>query len=565
MLASGWDYEVDVLVVGSGAGALTAAVRAADRGLSALVVEKTDLYGGTSAMSGGVVWLPASPLIAGAGGEDSVERACTYMKTVIDESSQETRIEAYVACTGKLTDFLAASTPVRLVPNPYYSDMYPDAPGAALQHRAHEPDPIDGALLGDEVHNLRRQHPQTTLFGFIGWTATDATVLQTRAPGWIKTAAGLMARYFLDLRWRFKTTRDRRQVLGGALVSGLRIAVQDRDIPLWLNSPMVGLIEEDGGVVGAVVRREGRELRVRAGGGVILASGGFEHSPEMRRNNLPGPTDTAWTTGSPGNTGEAIGLAQQLGADTCFMDEAWWGPTTVIPGESLARMLIIEKNLPGSMLVNVKGERFVNEGSSYTKVVKGMLKANRAGHETVPAYFVFDASYRHKFPCGPLYPGEFMPDWVLGKNLRTWLFKAATLDDLARNMGVDPAGLVDSASKMTDYARSGKDLDFARGDSVYDRMYGDRNTEPNPCLGPIDKPPFYGIKVYPGDLGTKGGVRTDESARVLKADGQIIDGLYATGNCAGSVMGRTYPASGSTLGPAMIFGLNAADHIAQRQ
>ena len=468
-----------------------------------------------------------------------------HMKQVIGEPSQEERIDTFLEGTSVLVDFLSASTPIKLTPNPYYADMYPEMPGAAMQYRAHEPDPIDGALLGDDVHTLRPQHPQTTLFGSIGWTANDATVLQTRAPGWVRTAVGLVARYFLDLRWRLKTRRDRHQVLGGALVAGLCIAATDREIPLWLSSPAGELLQDQGRVVG-----------------VILASGGFEMSPKIRGENLPGSTSVEWSAGSPGNTGDMLVEAGKLGAGNWLLDEAWWGPTVALPGEPQARMLIIEKNLPGLMMVNIKGERFVNESSSYTKVVKGMLTANKAGAESVPACFIFDAQYRHKFPCGPLYPASVMPDFLMRSKIRSWVCKADTLDELASQLGVDPDGLVATAKKMNSYAINGKDLDFNRGDSTYDRMYGDQNTHPNPCLGPISKPPFYGVRVYPGDLGTKGGMKTDACARVLAEDGQSIEGLYAIGNCAGSVMGRTYLASGSTLVPAMIFGLIATDHIA---
>lgn len=556
-----WHYTTDVLIVGSGAGALTAAVRAADNGLNVLVVEKTELWGGTSAMSGGVVWLPNSPLISAAGGEDSIAEAREYMRRVIDNPEQHARIDAYINSTGKLVQFLNDSAGINLTPNPHYVDMYPDVVGAKWQYRAHEFDPIDGALLGDDIHTLRRQHPQTTLFGFIGWTANDATILQTRAPGWLKTAFGLVAGYFLDFPWRLKSFRDRRLVLGGSLVAGLRMAAKIRGITMWLSSPVTKLISDDIGVVGVVVQRDGHEVRVRARRGVIIASGGFERNTELRNTYLPRPTDARWTAGSPGNTGDLLMEGLRLGADTRFLEEAWWGPTTLVPGEPQARILIIEKNLPGSMLVTRSGDRFVNESSSYTKVVKGILKANNNGGECVPAYFIFDANYRKRYPCGPVYPSSVMPDWMLTRRLRKWLYKANSLEDLAEKLGIPPRRLVETAGNMNLFATSGTDKMFNRGGSLYDRIYGDQTNKPNPCLGAISTPPFYAIKVYPGDLGTKGGLHTDEFARVLNVSGHPIRGLYATGNCAASVMGSAYPASGATLGPAMIFGLIAADHI----
>ena len=254
-----------------------------------------------------------------------------------------------------------------------------------------------------------------------------------------------------------------------------------------------------------------------------------------------------------------IEASASVGAATRFMDAAWWGPTFLIPGEAQARMLIIEKNLPGCLIVNRVGERFVNESSSYTKVTKGILAANAPGRESVPAALVFDSTYRKHYPFGPMLPSSFQPDFAVPRSAWGGIMKADTIEELARQLDVDPAGLAATVRKFNGYAASGKDPDFQRGDATYDRYYGDHSVGPNPCLGPISKPPFYGAKVYPGELGTKGGIDTDENARVLDQGGNVIPGLYAIGNCSASVMGQTYPASGSTLAPAMVFGFRAAD------
>lgn len=553
-----WDHTTDVLVIGSGAGALTAALRAHDNGAQTLVIEKTALYGGSSAMSGGVLWLPSSPMIARAGGSDSPEEAKRYMKSVIGEPSQNARIDAFVDTIPRFIEYLHARTRVYLESLVGFPDMYPDNPDFKM-HRCHEPLPFNGGSLGDELQFLRPQHPQTTLFGVIGWTASESLVLQARGKGWLWVAFSMVARYVLDIPGRLRGMRDRRQVLGGALVGSLRRSMIERGMPLWLGTAAQELVTEDGRVTGVTALRDGKWVRIRARKGVIVASGGFEKNNAIRRRHLPQPTDAAWTAGSPGNTGEMIEASASVGAATRFMDAAWWGPTFLIPGEAQARMLIIEKNLPGCLIVNRVGERFVNESSSYTKVTKGILAANAPGRESVPAALVFDSTYRKHYPFGPMLPSSFQPDFAVPRSAWGGIMKADTIEDLARQLDVDPAGLAATVHKFNGYAASGKDLDFQRGDATYDRYYGDHSVGPNPCLGPISKPPFYGAKVYPGELGTKGGIDTDENARVLDQGGNVIPGLYAIGNCSASVMGQTYPASGSTLAPAMVFGFRAAD------
>ena len=557
-----WAYETDVVVVGSGAGALTAAVRARDLGLEVLVIEKTEQYGGSSAMSGGVLWLPNSPLVAGAGGADSPEEGKRYLKSVVDEPHLEKRIDAYVEQIPGFIDFLHRSTHLRLAPLPQFPDMYPDNPDAKM-HRCHEALPFHARTLpADEVLNLRPQHPQTALFGLIGWTPSESLILQARGKGWLTVAFTMVARYLLDIPWRLRSRRDRRLVLGGALVGALRRSMLDRGIPLWLNSPFEDFIEQDGRVAGVLARHDGVRARIRARKGVILAAGGFEKNNALRQEYLEQPTDAAWTAGSPGNTGDTIAAATRLGAKPEFMAEGWWGPTFLVPGEPQARMLIIEKNLPGAIIVNKLGQRFVNESSSYTKVTRGLFAANKPGAESIPAYMIFDATYRQRYPIGPMLPSTFQPDFAVPGAIKQAIPSAMDIRELARKLGIDPEGLAGTVSRFNGFARAGKDEDFQRGDANYDRYYGDQSVGPNPCLGPIEKAPFYGVKIYPGELGTKGGFAVDEHARVLREDGSVIEGLFAIGNCSSPVTGTTYPAAGSTLGPAMVFGYVAANCIA---
>lgn len=545
--------ETDVVVVGSGAGALTAAITACDEGAEVLVVEKTDQIGGTSAMSGGVLWLPNSPLISGAGGEDSAEQAREYMRAVINTPELEQHIDTFIDTIPAMVDYLHSRTPLRLDVLAQFPDMYPGTPGFKM-HRCHEARAFHGRRLGDDLTLLREQHPQTRLYNLIGWTASESLVLQARGSGWMWVGAKMVLRYLLDIPGRLAGKRDRRQVLGGALVASLLLALREREIPLWLNAPAEELIRENGRVVGVKVMHDGAPKILRARRGVILASGGFEKNEEMRRRYLGEPTRAGWSAGSPGNTGDMIRVAQDLGADTAFMDEAWWGPTITIPGEPQARMLIIEKNLPGCILVNKAGQRFVNESSSYTKVIRGMQNAHRGSGNAIPAHLVFDATYRQRYPMGPLLPSPFQPDWMVPKVVWQEIKRADSIAELARMLEVDPAGLEETIRRFNEYAKQGKDLDFQRGDAEYDRYYGDHEVKPNPCLGPIIKPPFYGVRVYPGDLGTKGGIKTNARAQAVTADGKAIPGLYAIGNGSASIMGGTYPASGATLAPAMVFG-----------
>jgi 3-oxosteroid 1-dehydrogenase len=526
-----------------------------------LVIEKTEQYGGSSAMSGGVLWLPGSPLIATAGGSDSREEGKRYLKKVVGEPHLEPRIDAYVDNIPGFIDFLHGSTHLRLAVLAGFPDMYPDEADAKM-YRCHEAVPFHGrALPHEEVLGLRPQHPQTALFGLIGWTPSESLTLQARGAGWMKVAFTMVARYLLDIPWRLRSRRDRRLVLGGALVGALRRSMLDRGMPLWLNSPFEDFVVEDGRVTGIVARHDGVRARIGARKAVILAAGGFEKNDQLRQQYLDKPTDAAWSAGSPGNTGDTIAAATRLGARLEFMAEGWWGPTITIPGEPQARMLVVEKNLPGSIIVNKLGKRIVNESSSYTKVIRGLFAANKPGEESIPAYMVFDATYRKRYPIGAMLPSAFQPDFAVPAAVKQAIPSAMDVRELARKLGIDPEGLAATVSRFNGFAHSGKDEEFQRGDANYDRYYGDQSVGPNPCLGPIETAPFYGVKIYPGELGTKGGVAVDEHGRVLR-DGGVIEGLYAIGNCSSPVSGTTYPASGSTLGPAMVFGYVAANHIA---
>ena len=558
---NGWDQTADVLVVGSGAGAMSAALSAHDRGAKTLIIEKDEQYGGSTAMSGGARWVPNNHLMEEAGVKDSPGEALDYMKRITEGVVPEEKLQAYVKHAPEMVKYLSDKTRLEFQSCPKYPDYYPELPGGKPGARTIEPVKFHAKHLGEEFYKMRDAALQTLIMGRIAQTANEGHVLLCQSPGWMNLFFKLMLRYWFDFGGRFKSKRDRNLTLGNGLIGMLRLSLMDREVPLWLSTPAKELVLEDGRVTGVVADREGKTIRIRAEKGVVLASGGFESNDEMRKQYLPNPTEASWTCGSPCNTGDPVHMGTAVGAALELMDDAWWGPTTVVPGEDRARMLVVEKSLPGSMFVDRKGERFVNEAAPYIDIVNAMYKRNSPDSPCVPAYMIFDATYRKNYICGPIMPGKQQPDRKLPREYTEgYLYKDETLAGLAGQMGVDPKGLEGTTAKMNEYAKTGKDLDYQKGDSLYDRFYGDPRLELNPCLAPIENPPFYGLKVEAGDLGTKGGLKTDARAQVLNEAGEAIPGLYAVGNCSGSVMGHTYPGAGSTIGPAMVFGYIAAHH-----
>ncbi len=471
------------------------------------------------------------------------------------------KLETYVDTAPEMLEYMLAKTHLRMECMLTYMDYYAELAGGKPGGRSLEAAHFDAARLGDEFEKMREPALQELVLGRVSMTATEAHHLLARHPGWVGLTAKIMSRYWLDVAWRAKTKRDRTLSLGNALIAPLRLSMMERNIPLWLGATVEDLVVVDGRVVGVIAVRGGKKIRVHGRKAVLLAAGGFEANAEMRAKYLPSPTRTEWTSGSPASTGDAIRMGGALGADLDWMHEAWWGPVTVVPGEARARVLVVEKGLPGCILVNKLGQRFVNEASPYANVVQVMYAKNTPEAQSVPAYMIFDASYRAKYPCGPLLPGAQQPDWAVPKHLwEDYLKKSDTLEGLAAQLRIDSEGLEDQVRRFNDNARAGSDPEFKRGEGGFDRYYGDEKVKPNPCLAPLVKPPFYAIVVYAGEFGTKGGLKVDKTARVLRCDGSVISGLYAIGNCSASVMGPTYPGAGGTMGPAMTFGYIAARH-----
>lgn len=558
-------FSYDVIIVGSGAGAMTSAVFAADQGLSVLIVEKSDKYGGTSAISGGGIWIPNNHYFAAIGGQDSAELSMQYLKAATGEHGDHARLQAYLDNAAPMIEQLTANSRVRYAVADKYPDYYPHLPGALAGGRTLDPELFDTSLLDEELPNLRKPSPSTLLMGRIAWTARDAHKAMARSFGWQWLIFKLMARYKLDFTWRRKSKYDRRAALGSALVASLRRSLMDRNVPLWLNTDFKDVLIEDGRVSGINVNASGKVLELKASRAVIFGSGGFEQNQTLREKFLPKPTRASWSATPPGNnTGAALEAGMNIGAATALMDWAWWAPTIAVPGEEKPRGVFAERAFPGAIVVNSLGQRFVNEAAPYLEFVDAMYTDNqKTGGRSVPSWVIFDAHFRFTYAMGPLMPGQVMPDSRLRKEwLNTVYWKADSLDALAMQIGVDPGGLNSTVQTINGYAQTGVDLEFGRGGNVFDRYYGDSNIKPNPCLAPLRKGPYYAMRLDAGDIGTKGGLLTNEHGQVVRENGQPIAGLYAIGNCSASVMGTSYPGAGGTLGPAMTFGYIAANHIA---
>lgn len=555
------DSEFDVVVVGSGAGALTAACRAADLGLGVVVVEKCASWGGTSASSGGGLWIPCNHLMQQVGLEDSPEDALQYLLELTGEDVDPAVVRAYVEEAPRMLAWLEKHTEAAFESMIHYADYYQALPGSRPGGRSIDPLPYHARELGESFSSLGLSHVQTRVMGMMGYTNLEGAILLSKSPGWLKVIGKLLLEYLVDIPGRLQGRRSRRLVMGNALMGRLRRSLDDRGVELWLNSPVKALQREGERVSGVYLQGSGAEggRLVRARRGVIIASGGFEHSQALRDAHLPQPTRSDWSAAWPGNTGDLLQAARDIGAATHLLDEAWWGPTIKLPGEDRARMLFTERSMPGCILVNQRGERFVNESVAYTTAVQAMYDG-----DNLPCFAIFDSRYRREYPFGPLLPGGMHLDWLQPRVARgDWLRRAPTLEELARQIGVDGAGLKQTVERFNHFAGSGIDQDFHRGEDSYDLLYGDVRLSPNPCLAPLGEAPFYGVEVYPGDIGTKGGLLTNQHAQVLSVEGEPIPGLYATGNCTASPMGRYYPGAGATLGPAMTFGYVAAGHIAK--
>ena len=549
-----WDLETDLVVVGSGAAGMTSALTASTAGLETLVLEKADVFGGTTALSGGVIWVPTNSLMADADLADSPEAALTYLKHNIGNRVGEAKLASLVRHAPKMLDHMLEQGFLDVAIFEGFPDYNPEAPGGAPWGRSVEPKVFAGRKLGASLGQLRRRSALAP-GGLVG------TMTEMRRLAAIRSnpAELLKAwRVFPRNLWN-RLSGGKHLANGGALVAWLRQALLNRGIPLHLNTALEELITDGDGVAGVLVNRQGKRERIRARKGIVIAAGGFENNPQMRKQYFGEESTSDYTSGSPDNTGDAINAGIAAGAAVDLMDDAWWAPTFMPPGQS-PQIVIFERGKPGNIIVNAAGQRFANEADPYNELVKQMQEAHRSGPSALPSYLIFDATYRERYPLGGMLPG-ITPKRYLDNG---FVLRADSLASLADKAGIDAAGLESTVARFNTMAANGKDEDFHRGESAFDRFAGDPAVAPNPCLAPLATPPFYAMELYPGDLGTKGGLLTNEHAQVVRSDGTAVQGLYAAGNSSAAVTGNFYPGAGGTIGPAMTYGYIAAMHAAGR-
>jgi 3-oxosteroid 1-dehydrogenase len=544
------DETFDFVIVGSGGGSMCAALAAKMSGLEPLILEKTDLFGGTTAKSGGVMWIPANRFMAEDGVADSVDRAMTYLDHVVGDHNDtpgatRARRLAYVTQAPLMVDFLVDQG-IKLQRHPYWPDYYSELPGAVEQGRAVFAELFDARALGDLRHKLRPNFVPVPVKSDEMW---DLPLVKT-------TWRGKLTMAKVALRIVTAKLTGRQWVGSGAALQGRML---HRALQLGIDMRTEAGVEQlltdgDGRVTGVLARIDGKERRIAARRGVLINAGGFAHNQKMRDQYQPG-TSAEWTATAPGDTGEMIVEMIRIGAAIAQMNEMVGNQVTLPPGQpGRIAMVVSELAKPHSMVVDQSGARYLSEAQSYMSFCQAMLERNHTV-PAVPSWMIFDGQYARKYMVAGTMPGAKKPQAWFDEQ---WLKTANSLVDLAGQCGIDPAKLVATAERFNGFVGNGIDEDFGRGGSAYGRFLGDSGHKSSASLGTIEQAPFYAYPFYPGDVGTYGGVITDGDARVLREDGTAIAGLYATGTSTASVMGRAYPGAGSSVGPSFVWGYVAA-------
>jgi 3-oxosteroid 1-dehydrogenase len=521
--------DVDVVVVGSGASGLLAALTAATNGRRVVVLEKTPVFGGTSAVSGGAIWAPANKYLAKVGGTDTREAGLEYLRRITLGRVDDGLLTLYVNTVNTMLDFLEAQTAIEFSVNLEHPDYQPDLPGARNGGRTLQVGLYDSKRLGDLRAKLRPTH-------------STVPITKLELDEW-----GMDT---LD-RWDWALIADRTKNeivgMGLALVGELIEACLECGVEIRSSSPVAELIRRHDRVVGVVIDGEGEREDIEATEGVVLASGGFEWNETYVRRFLGVPMVAAGSP--PCNEGDGLRMAMAVGAALGNMTEAWWAPQLDVVGDTydgkpLHRTTSGIRTLPGSLIVNRRGKRFVNEAMNYNDFVKAMAHFDPVAYEyvNVPCWLVFDETYRRSYSIGTLTPGAPTPRWV---------FEAPTLKDLAEKVGIHADAFVKQVEEFNRSAAEGRDPEFHRGESAYDRYRGDKNHKPHRNLGPLDDGPYYAVELHYGCIGTKGGPVINASGQVLDTNEKPIPGLYACGNVAASIFGPAYPGAGCTLGAGM--------------
>lgn len=558
----------DVIVIGSGAGGLSTAVTAAHHGLKVAVVEKAPVLGGATSWSGGWAWTPGTHFARRDGVHEDKEQFHTYLRSVIGEQYQRDNVEAFLDAAPEMVSFFEHHTRLQFTPGAAIKDIYGDLPGAGTGHRSVGPKPFNGREIRREVRNkLRHQLYETSFLGMGIMAGPDLmkflSASQFDPRGWVHAA-----RRFLVHIWDLAVHRRNMQMVNGtALIGRLAASADDLGVDLLTSTAALRLVTDEGNGRVTGVEVEGpRGVEVLAAErGVVLATGGFPRNVELRKELFPRtPTGGEhWTLAPEETVGDGLRMAQEVGA--AFVDDlaapAAWCPVSLVPyanGKVGTFPHIMDRAKPGSLGVVSTGKRFVNEANGYHDYVCAMIKAAPEG-EPVQSWQIADSRFVRKYPLGMAKPFPV----PLTPYLRSgYLVKGDTIEELAEKCGIDPDGLVRTVREFNENARRGLDPEFHRGETPFNRYGGDQKIGPNPSLAPVEKGPFYAVKVVPGSFGTFDGIAADERSRVLREDGSPIDGLFTAGNDRASIMGGFYPAGGINLGPALAFGYIAGRELA---
>lgn len=557
--------SVDVLVMGTGASGMATAITAASQGLKVLVVEKEARFGGTTARSGGWLWIPGTRLAKEQGIQEPAGAARAYLQHEATTHFDAARVDAFLEYGPKAIDFFTQNTCVQFDMPAVFPDYHAEATGGQPGGRSMVTRPFDGRELGPRIKHLAPPLPELTVFGMMLGSGPEIKHFMRAFKSFTSFAyvTRRLSKHAMDV-----VGHGRGMMLtnGNALAGRLAKAALDLDIPVWLSSPVTKLVVEYDGVSGALVQHEGKTVKVTATRGVVLACGGFPHDVERRKQLFPhAPTGKEHYSPSPAsNTGDGLRLAEAVGGyvDGTIPHAAAWVPasvTTRADGSKGVMPHFIDRAKPGVIAVTPKGVRFANEGNSYHDFVQAMVAACQ-GEKEVSAWLLCDHKALRAYGLGCVAPAPL----PIGRHLRSgYLQSGNTVAELASRIGVEPSVLEATVSAFNDTARRGEDPAFGKGSKAYNRYQGDALVTPNPCLAPLENGPYYAIKLVIGDIGTFAGLQTDAKTRVLNAAGLPIKGLYAVGNDAASIMGGNYPGAGITLGPAITFGYVAGMELAQ--
>lgn len=556
--------DCDVLVVGSGVAGMSAAITAASRGLKVVVAEKAAFYGGTTSRSGGWLWIPNTHMAKALGHEERPDQAFTYIKDQAGDNFDEKRVRAFLKNGPKCVEFFTSKTVLQFDMPLTFPDYHAEAPGAAQGGRSFVTRPMDAREMGPLLKDLGPVLPELTVFGLTIGSGKDIIhfmrASRSMESAWYVTKR--LTKHFMEV---LRYGRGMTLTNGNALAARLAKSAESLSVKVLLSSPVTQLLRDGERVTGAVLEQQGQRVKVNARKGVVLASGGIPHDEERKKKVYAHVRagHHHWSPTPEANTGDGARMAEAVGGvfDDTLQQAAAWTPMSLVPrkdGSTGIMPHFIDRAKPGVIAVNQDGKRFTNEANSYHDVVQAIVESS-VGKQDSFCWLLADHRAIRRYGLGFVKPFP-MP---MGEHLRNgYLKKGRTVAELAQKIGVSAAALEETINRYNENAQYGRDPEFGRGSKAYNRYQGDALHGPNPCVEPLRTGPFYAIKLVPGDIGSFMGLKTNENAQVIRADGRPIEGLYAAGNDAASIMGGEYTGAGITLGPGLTFGYIAANHIA---